>query len=672
MGRLPHSQKDVAMLACLAAALVFIAPQSAPAGVDSLRVMAWNVLHGSNDVDDGPEKTLAVIRDAAPDVVLMQESYDIDGDRPKLGKWLSEQLGWNYHQGESPHLCVLTPLEMDATFLHHQWHGLGALLTDGHGRSLLAWSIWLDYRSFITYELRDNPGMTDELLLAAESERSARLPQVRALLEHIDGAGHLAADVPVIVGGDWNTPSHLDWTTDTARVFKRRRALDLPVSIAMHDAGFTDTFRAVHPDPVQQPGITWSPMFRTSGETEQGFDRIDRIYLKNPEPSAESWSLHPVSGTVLPTPWEDDGIEVRDRMFPSDHGAVVMDMEWRRQGVLPVEASVDQVELRVLAFNILTGGNGAGPDGDSPLAGMPRHAAIASAIEQVDPHVVLVQEEGGELRIIERLQASDPAWRRRGGGSRGQAVYAKYPIEPIDVDTSRIMHPAGPVVVHNVHWPPYPYGPYEMQAKFLAGEPVDTDEILAMVDKGDVYARTYRSVQPSLASGLPVIVGGDFNEPSHLDWTARYERQGDDRWVDNPTGSPINHQIEWKGTSMLADPGPHREELGFDPGVTLPSMIDAFRAVRPNEVADPGHTWTPRYAVGATGRRNWGADGFDEPLAAQPTTILDRIDMIHVSSNLVPRNVVVLGDAGDPSSDVEFDPWPSDHRAVFATLLWTP
>lgn len=664
------------MLTCLVTAAMLLVPQSAPSEPDSLRVVAWNVLHGSNDVDDGPEKTLAVIRAAAPDVVLMQESYDIDGERPKLGKWLSEQLDWNYHQAESPHLCVLTPLKMDATFFHHQWHGLGALLTDEQGRKLVAWSIWLDYRAFITYELRDNPSMTDEQLLAAEDERSARLPQVTSLLEHIEGEGHLASDVPVIVGGDWNTPSHLDWTIDTARVFKRRRPLDLPVSIAMHDAGFMDTFREVHPDPVQHPGITWSPMFRMSGDSEQGFDRIDRIYLKNPDRPVGAWALHPVAASVLPNPWEDDGIEVRDRLFPSDHGAVVVDMEWRREGVAssaePAAASSQPVELKVLAFNILTGGNGPGPDGDSPLAGKARHSAIAEAIIRMGPEVVLVQEEGGELRIIEHLQASDPAWRRRGGGSRGQAVYARYPIEPIDVDTSRIMHPAGPVVVHNVHWPPYPYGPYEMQKKLLAGEQVDTDEILSLVDKGDVYARTYRSVQPSLASGLPVIVGGDFNEPSHLDWTARYASQGDDRWVDNPTGTPIRHEIEWKGTSMLAFPERHREELGFESGVPLPSMTDAFRAVRPNEVADPGHTWTPRYAVGATGRRNWGAGGFDDPLAAQPTTILDRIDMIHVSPNLMPRSVVVLGDAGDPSSDVEFDPWPSDHRAVFATLWWIP
>ena len=427
-------------------------------------MLVWNVLHGSNDVDNGPEKALGIIRDSGADLVLLQESYDIDGDRPKLGKWLSEQLDWNYHQSESPHLCVLTPLKMEATFFHHQWHGLGALLTDEQGRSCLAWSIWLDYRSYITWDLRDNPDITDEQLLAAEDERSARLPQATALLEHLKSEGHLESDVPVLVGGDWNTPSHLDWTVDTSRVYKRRRVLPLPVSLAMYDAGFTDTFRDVLPDAVQQPGITWSPMFRTSGEKAQGFERIDRIYLKNPDTPRGDWTLHPVAATVLPIPWEDDSIEIRQRQFPSDHGAVVVDMEWRHGDVAPDAASdtsvASPVELRVLAFNILTGGNGAGPNGASPLSGKPRHAAIAAAIERVDPHVVLVQEEGGELRIIEILQANDPSWHRRGGGERGQAVYSRYPIEGINQNTSRIMHPDGPFIVHNVHWPPYPYGPY--------------------------------------------------------------------------------------------------------------------------------------------------------------------------------------------------------------------
>ena len=61
-----------------------VAREQDPAG-NRLRVLVWNVLHGANDVDEGPEKALAVIRNAKPDIVLLQESYDINGDRPRLG-----------------------------------------------------------------------------------------------------------------------------------------------------------------------------------------------------------------------------------------------------------------------------------------------------------------------------------------------------------------------------------------------------------------------------------------------------------------------------------------------------------------------------------------------------------------------------------------------------------
>ena len=53
---------------------------------DQLRVLVWNVWRGGNEVDRGPEKIQAIIRSARPDLVLLQESYDVDGERPTLGR----------------------------------------------------------------------------------------------------------------------------------------------------------------------------------------------------------------------------------------------------------------------------------------------------------------------------------------------------------------------------------------------------------------------------------------------------------------------------------------------------------------------------------------------------------------------------------------------------------
>jgi hypothetical protein len=73
-------------------------------------------------------------------------------------------------------------------------------------------------------------------------------------------------------------------------------------------------------------------MFRFKGEGEdqvdQCFDRIDRLYLKNPASSKDGLTLTPTSAHVLPLAWEDENMATIDREFPSDHGAVVIDLEW--------------------------------------------------------------------------------------------------------------------------------------------------------------------------------------------------------------------------------------------------------------------------------------------------------------------------------------------------------
>lgn len=310
---------------------------------DRVRVLVWNAWRGGNEVDRGPEKVLRVIREVDPDLVLMQESYDVDGDRPTLGRWIASELGWHAHQGESTHLCVISRRPLESRFFHDPWHGVGARIEDPQGRAFVAWSIWLDYRAYLTYALRDDPSLTDEQLLALETDASARFDEVTALLGDVDEVSALDPAIPTLVGGDFNCPSHLDWTRDTARMYRHRRDLDLPVSNAMYAQGFVDVFREVHPDPIQRPGITWSPMFREKADgTVQAFDRIDRLYLRNPE--VGPWTLVPVGARTLPEGWEDDRIPVRRRHFPSDHGAVVLDLEWQRAERRSSDLRIESVE----------------------------------------------------------------------------------------------------------------------------------------------------------------------------------------------------------------------------------------------------------------------------------------------------------------------------------------
>jgi len=363
---------------------------------DTLRVLVWNVLRGGNRVVDGAEKALAVIRASDVDLVLMQESYDIDGDRPLLGAWLAEQLGWNQWQANSPHLCILTRFDITERFTHEPWHAVGARLVDDQGRDFVAWSIWIDYRDYITGTLRDTPDITDGGLLESEFVRSSRLPEAQRIIARLKALGHLDLSVPLLVGGDWNTPSHLDWTLDTSRVYKRRRPIDLPVSLAMAEAGFIDTFRTVYPNPVQRPGITWSPMYRTSGGKDQGFERIDRLYIHEPDTPGDDedgakarWRLEPVAGQVYPLVWEDEAIPVAERQFPSDHGAVLMELRFVEQVAEPPVASVIVDDWRIEAV-----GQRVGAD----------QVQIAITIHKADeivsaPKILLRNGEAGTLSV---------------------------------------------------------------------------------------------------------------------------------------------------------------------------------------------------------------------------------------------------------------------------------
>lgn len=294
---------------------------------EPLRVLIWNTERGSNPYGPaGKERVLKVIKDSRADVVLWQESYKLEGTEETLGAWVSKQLGWSIWQGESPHLAVATRFQQVEQAFHHPWHGLGTRLKDDEGREFVAWSIWLDHRAAVQRVALGEPRPSDDELLACDTTKSDRFKQAQALLDDLDGRGLLDSQVPVLIGGDWNCSSHLDWTVATAKKFPHRRPLPLPISRLMHSAGFEDSFRVVNPDPVAHPGNTWTP--RIDGwesERDDPPERIDRLYVKN---ALGRLGLQPVKTMVFPVDPKDAHAPRPDAVFPSDHAATLVEFEW--------------------------------------------------------------------------------------------------------------------------------------------------------------------------------------------------------------------------------------------------------------------------------------------------------------------------------------------------------
>ncbi|MER7924716.1 HAD-IA family hydrolase [Streptomyces sp. NPDC096057] len=261
-----------------------------------LSVLSWNLWLGGSKVDDHRTKQLKAIAETGADVVGLQETGGTAAEE------LAEALGWHHHRaGEN--LGVISRHPITARFGDPDvgfYGAAGVRIAVGEGREVDVWTCHLDYTPYGPYESAFD-GLPAAELIAHEG---VRLAQMRDALRRIAEVGDDA--VPVVLVGDFNCPSHLDWPD-----------VEWPVTKAAADAGLRDSYREAHPDPVASPGHTWSPIHPVhedgSGRAEPQ-DRIDYVLYRGLT-VRESRTV--VVGT--PSPWPD----VSGNCWPSDHAAVL-------------------------------------------------------------------------------------------------------------------------------------------------------------------------------------------------------------------------------------------------------------------------------------------------------------------------------------------------------------
>jgi len=137
----------------------------------------------------------------------------------------------------------------------------------------------------------------------------------------------------VILLGDFNDCSHLDWTDATKDQFGHQ-GLVIPwngsINLATND--WFDTYRECHPNPVTHPGLTWPSEAFGKGSTSWApnsdeRDRIDYIYYNKQKLNAKNSYVagSPVyyKFNVKDTLQSDDLFLFSQLPWPSDHKGVV-------------------------------------------------------------------------------------------------------------------------------------------------------------------------------------------------------------------------------------------------------------------------------------------------------------------------------------------------------------
>lgn len=473
--------------------------QAEPSSTElQLRVMTWNIWHGGREdgTKVGPNRVTEIIRSSGADLVAMQETYG-------SGELIAKDLGFHLHaRGENVSIHSRYPIVEDIS-VHEPFKCVGALIRLPNERLVAFYSIWLPYDGEIWERgTRDTSNVQSMLKACAPSEVDLLkiYKQIKAKLEQTP-AGKTQGEIPIIIAGDFNSMSHLDYTQVARDQYVA--VVDWPTSRVLIEAGFRDAYREKHPVVNRLKDRTWTPRF-----SEQEQDRIDFIYYKGRVLQClESWVIDS----------HKDG-------FPSDHAAVL--------GRFRIRANEPQLQapepVRVVSYNIR---HGVGLDQKLNLD------RTSTTLKEIDADVVAIQEVDLGVKRSQsvnqahwlgsqlEMHAAFGSFMEYQGGWYGLAILSRYPLvhvqsielpvgnEPRVALAAKIRIPDGEVItVVNVHFDwvdddTFRYAQALAVSEYLAG--LTTPYILLGDFNDHPESRTLKLSKDTAAEAKPAT--GDIN-----------------------------------------------------------------------------------------------------------------------------------------------------------------
>jgi exonuclease III len=266
-----------------------------------------------------------------------------------------------------------------------------------------------------------------------------------------------------------------------------------------------------------------------------------------------------------------------------------------------LSAACPPVTQKVMVFNVEYGG------------ALVDFGKTVEAIERAAPDLVLVEEAWGQIpRLAQTL-----GWTEY--DVRHQVLSRRAPLlDPPDA-VARFLYaelaPGCVAALANVHLPSDPDIP----------EPLEEAQVVATLaaertSRLRALEPTLQALRPLQDAGIPVLLGGDFNAPSHLD---------------DPRPWPVSLAIEAAG------------------------LRDLWRTAHPDAKSRPGYTW-------------WAARPQVDGWNPSPQALQVRIDQLHGGGRVEVKDARIVGETGRPGVDIGVSPWPSDHRGLVFTLDITP
>jgi beta-glucosidase len=318
----------------------------------TLKVMQFNLWLEGTEIQNGFEAIVNEVFENDADIVTFNEVLNYKGTRfnDRIVKSLKEK-GKVYYSFYSDDSGIISKYPItDSASVYPEKVDTGSIykaILNVDGTEIALYSSHLDYQKYAPYLPRGYSGddwkkmekpvtILDSILKNTLS--SKRQDQIKAVIA--DAEKEFKNGRSIIIGGDFNEPSHLDWIKSTENLFDHNGMIvPWPVSELLSKYGYIDSYRRLFPNPVTHPGftypadnpeadinkLTWAP---DADERE----RIDFIYFKpKKELILKNVAIIGPKGCIVRGKREAeksrDNFILPSGVWPSDHKAILATFE---------------------------------------------------------------------------------------------------------------------------------------------------------------------------------------------------------------------------------------------------------------------------------------------------------------------------------------------------------
>jgi endonuclease/exonuclease/phosphatase family metal-dependent hydrolase len=291
--------KQIIKISCL---LFILCLQGGIAGTkkESVRILALNAWHEGTRVKGGREKIAEVILKSEADLVAIPEGKASKNFANKLRPLLNEKKKYQVENLAGVTLVSRFPIIEPPKLLYPVQGVVAITVRMPNGRPLHFVAAHLDFKYYGTnlprgyngsdpdFKIHDPDGdgkpnpITELKTILDYNQKSKKDEAIKAFVQYAKPL--LKKGECVVLAGDFNDASHLDWTDATKNLFDHNgTVIPWKNSLFLQQEGFIDSYRELHPDPVKAPGITWPSEAFGRGSTSwapksDDRDRVDYIY----------------------------------------------------------------------------------------------------------------------------------------------------------------------------------------------------------------------------------------------------------------------------------------------------------------------------------------------------------------------------------------------------------